>query len=71
MKKTIYQVSTPYYGDGEYEIYIEEFDVNYVLGTEYENEFNTLEEAKAFIVKRYESIIESYKGLIKNITINK
>lgn len=70
MKKTIYQVSTPYYGDCEYEIYIEEYDINYVLGTEYENEFNTLEEAKAFIVKRYESIIESYKGLIKNITIN-
>jgi len=70
MKKTIYQVSNPYNGD-EYEIYIEEYDVNYVLGTEYENEFNTLEEAKAFIVKRYESIIESYKGLIKNITINK
>lgn len=70
MKKTIYQVSNPYYGD-EYEIYIEEYDVNYVLGTEYENEFNTLEEAKAFIVKRYESIIESYKNLITNITINK
>ena len=69
MKKTIYQVSNPYNGD-EYEIYIEEYDVNYVLGTEYENEFNTLEEAKAFIVKRYESIIESYKKLIKNITIN-
>lgn len=70
MKKTIYQVSNPYNGD-EYEIYIEEYDVNYVLGTEYENEFNTLEEAKAFIVKRYESIIESYKNLITNITINK
>jgi hypothetical protein len=70
MKKTIYQVSNPYNGD-EYEIYIEEYDINYVLGTEYENEFNTLEEAKAFIVKRYESIIESYKNLMTNITINK
>lgn len=72
MKKTIYQVSIPYYGEGEYGILIMEVDINYVLNSDdsdYRKEFDLLEDAKAFIVKRYESIIENYKIMMTNIKV--
>jgi hypothetical protein len=73
MKKTIYYVSSPYYGDGEYEILIMEVDINHVLETgdtsEYRQEFDTLEEAKAYIVKQYETIIAWYQRRMTNINV--
>ena len=68
MKKTIYQVMR--WGD-EYEIDIEEVDINYVINTDEITQFNTLEEAKQFIIERYEKSIEWYANLIINIPINK
>jgi hypothetical protein len=74
MKKTIYQVINPFQGD-EYEIDITEVDINYVINTNRGYEFNSLEGAKEFIKKEYEymvnDIIERYKILMINITINK
>ena len=74
MKKTIYQVINPFGGE-EFEIDIEEVDINYIINTDRCYQFNTLEEAKEFIKKRYdymiEDMIERYKILMINITINK
>lgn len=74
MKKTIYQVTNPF-GNYEYEINIKEVDINYVINTITGNQFDTLEEAKKFIVKTYESKIEEtivmYKYLMINIEITK
>ena len=74
MSKTIYQVNNPF-GCGEYEIDIEQVDINYVINTDRGKEFNTLEEAKEFIIKLYEDMInetlERYKNLMSNIIINK
>lgn len=58
------------WGD-EYEIDIEEVDINYVINTDEITQFNTLEEAKQFIIERYEKSIEWYTNLIINIPINK
>tara|TARA_R110000868_G_scaffold124450_2_gene329053 strand:- start:774 stop:1007 length:234 start_codon:yes stop_codon:yes gene_type:complete len=72
MQKTIYHVSIPYYGEGEYGILIMDVDISHVLNSDdsdYSKEFEALEDAKAFIVKRYESIIENYKMLMTNIKV--
>ena len=71
MKKTIYKIyQVPnFLGGEEFKINIEEVDINYIINTD--RIFNTLEEAKEFIKKRYDYIIEMYKYQRNNIAINK
>lgn len=66
--KKVYYVSIPYHDDGEYEIYImDDVADNYKLE---DNEYDTLEEAKEYIVKQYEIIRDWYQRRMINIKVS-
>jgi hypothetical protein len=67
MKKKIYYVNSPYYGDGEHEIEMDIVDANYELA---DSEFNTLEDASKYVIGEYENYILKYQKLINKLKTN-